>query len=452
MRIAFNNFGKAVKGDIYLNDLTIICGPNGSGKTYTSYAVFGCLNQLSELLDYGIRNEDYKRLMEGQTLTIDLVALKRSFDKIAIEAGGAFKGRLDRFFNAPDGFFDEASFSFIFDEDEFHIDQPFTGTTVVAKKEKFDFELDVENSSLNIKYTGAEGSKIPRQLVLRILSEMITNCLFRDSIPKPFVVTSERTGVSLFYKELDVNRNAILSQLSSTDKIDIMSILQAMQSKYAEPIQHNIDIVRDFGSVSKHKSFLKLDKVRYGYIFDALADLVGGTYRDENNQLVFSPRKERNKPKLNVPIYIASSSIKSLFLIDLYINYVAKKNGILIIDEPELNLHPDNQVKIAKFIARLVNSGVKVLVTTHSDYFVREINNLITLSSAGANLSKFKRKYKYITEDILKPENVSAYCAVPGEVLEEMAVSVTGIDTKIFDLIINEENYKAQDIYEGASQ
>jgi hypothetical protein len=33
-----------------------------------------------------------------------------------------------------------------------------------------------------------------------------------------------------------------------------------------------------------------------------------------------------------------------------------------------------------------------------------------------------------------------------------MAVSVTGIDTKIFDLIINEENYKAQDIYEGASQ
>jgi AAA15 family ATPase/GTPase len=192
--------------------------------------------------------------------------------------------------------------------------------------------------------------------------------------------------------------------------------------------------------------------VRYGYIFDALADLVGGTYRDENNQLVFSPRKERNKPKLNVPIYIASSSIKSLFLIDLYINYVAKKNGILIIDEPELNLHPDNQVKIAKFIARLVNSGVKVLVTTHSDYFVREINNLITLSSAGANLSKFKRKYKYITEDILKPENVSAYCAVPGEGLEEMAVSVTGIDTKIFDLIINEENYKAQDIYEGASQ
>jgi hypothetical protein len=109
-------------------------------------------------------------------------------------------------------------------------------------------------------------------------------------------------------------------------------------------------------------------------------------------------------------------------------------------------------VKIAKFIARLVNSGVKVLVTTHSDYFVREINNLITLSSAGANLSKFKRKYKYITEDILKPENVSAYCAVPGEGLEEMAVSVTGIDTKIFDLIINEENYKAQDIYEGASQ
>lgn len=53
---------------------------------------------------------------------------------------------------------------------------------------------------------------------------------------------------------------------------------------------------------------------------------------------------------------------------------------MLIIDEPELNLHPDNQRKMAGLLARLVNCGVKVLVTTHSDYLIRELNNRVMLN------------------------------------------------------------------------
>ena len=51
-----------------------------------------------------------------------------------------------------------------------------------------------------------------------------------------------------------------------------------------------------------------------------------------------------------------------------------------MVDEPELNLHPENQRRIAQLFARLVNLGIRVFVTTHSDYIVKELNTLIMLN------------------------------------------------------------------------
>ena len=192
---------------------------------------------------------------------------------------------------------------------------------------------------------------------------------------------------------------------------------------------------------------LREAKDDYKYVFDALNDLLGGgTFRSSNGQLVYSPRKKRNQPKIVVPLYIASSSLKSLFLVDMYINHVAGKNQILIIDEPELNLHPDNQVKFARLIARLVNAGVKVLLTTHSDYIVREINNLISLYGAGDDREELLNRYRLNEQDMLIPDQVRAYCADPISGFCEMNVSKSGIETSIFDSIIADENIKAQDI------
>ncbi len=40
----------------------------------------------------------------------------------------------------------------------------------------------------------------------------------------------------------------------------------------------------------------------------------------------------------------------------------------------ELNLQLENQRRVARLFARLINVGVKVFVTTHSDYIVKELN------------------------------------------------------------------------------
>ena len=48
----------------------------------------------------------------------------------------------------------------------------------------------------------------------------------------------------------------------------------------------------------------------------------------------------------------------------------------LIIEEPEAHLHPGAQADMAVILARLVRAGVRVIITTHSDWLLQEISNL----------------------------------------------------------------------------
>ena len=50
---------------------------------------------------------------------------------------------------------------------------------------------------------------------------------------------------------------------------------------------------------------------------------------------------------------------------------------MLIIEEPEAHLHPAAQTQMARTLARLVRAGVRVVVTTHSDWLLMEIANLM---------------------------------------------------------------------------
>ena len=56
---------------------------------------------------------------------------------------------------------------------------------------------------------------------------------------------------------------------------------------------------------------------------------------------------------------------------------IIKQGDLLIIEEPESHLHPGAQTKIAQTLARLVRAGVHVMITTHSNYLLQQIGNLI---------------------------------------------------------------------------
>ena len=58
------------------------------------------------------------------------------------------------------------------------------------------------------------------------------------------------------------------------------------------------------------------------------------------------------------------------------------KYELVIIEEPEINLHPDMHVSVADFIASLVRYH-KVLITTHSHYVLAELGNLYMAGQLG---------------------------------------------------------------------
>ena len=123
-----------------------------------------------------------------------------------------------------------------------------------------------------------------------------------------------------------------------------------------------------------------------------------------------------------------------------------------MIDEPELNLHPQNQRRMARLFARLVNLGVDVFVTTHSDYIVKELNTLIMLNQDKPHLRRISSKERYRPEEFLKPEQVSVYLAEPveteakgepglGHTLSRARINEEyGIEARSFDDTINEMN------------
>ncbi|MDD2661825.1 MAG: ATP-binding protein [Methylococcales bacterium] len=447
MKFEFTHFGYIDKGVIELADFTIICGPNNVGKTYISYATYGFFKNFQRLTELHLEKLQMEELKENGAMQVDLLAFSERIQSCFNSAGEKFTKNLEAFFNAPDDYFSNTKIEFTCADFTPDFSPLFKKTINFGNQEILRFNKNENDNKLDIALQTSSGSRIPPSILSDIIAEQVAWCLFAGQLPAPFVITSERTGISLFYKELDISKNAILAHISDNDKVNPITLLNSMRSRYAEPIKDNIDIVRDYENVSKRKSFLREDKQKYQGIFDALQELLGGSFKSVDKQVFYQPKKERGREKVIVPVYIASSSIKSLFLFDYYINCLAEEGGLLIIDEPELNLHPDNQRRMAALLARLVNAGIKVIVTTHSDYLIREINNRIMLNNDISNKAEIMKKQGVIKDDILRPEQVAAYNLGSSHTINRVKVDQYGIDMTIFDELIADANQAADDIY-----
>lgn len=83
----------------------------------------------------------------------------------------------------------------------------------------------------------------------------------------------------------------------------------------------------------------------------------------------------------DLPLMNASSMVSELAPVVLYLRHVVKPGDVLIIEEPESHLHPAMQVEFIRHLAAVVNAGVRVMLTTHSEWVLDELANLVHLSS-----------------------------------------------------------------------
>ena len=73
----------------------------------------------------------------------------------------------------------------------------------------------------------------------------------------------------------------------------------------------------------------------------------------------------------------SSAMVSELAPLVLFLRGAVGPGDLLIIEEPESHLHPAAQTKIAQTLARLVRAGVYVVITTHSNWLLQQIGNLI---------------------------------------------------------------------------
>ncbi len=95
---------------------------------------------------------------------------------------------------------------------------------------------------------------------------------------------------------------------------------------------------------------------------------------------------------LEFSVQSSASLIKSLAGLDLFLRCYCDEKSVIIIDEPEMNAHPEAQLKLIELLAILANSGVKVIITTHSPYIVDHVNNLTTAARLPAGRPDASRR------------------------------------------------------------
>ena len=289
----------------------------------------------------------------------------------------------------------------------------------------------------------------PPSLLKRLIAGAINEIIFGSIFPTPFIVSAERTGVAIFREELNFARNRLLKEISQADEqLDPRELLHRSYEGYPSPVEANAEFTRRLAVIEKEKSFLA---EKHPEVLEQFAVIISGEYRmTRNSKLYFIPKGKR----IRLSIHESASAVRSMLDLGFYLRHVAKRGDLLMVDEPELSLHPENQRRIARLFARLVNLGIKVFITTHSDYIVKELNTLIMLNQDKPHLKKIAKQKEYDDSELINANQVKLYVAEKGllkpdgykqirlyPTLKKAQIDPDlGIEVKSFDKAINEMN------------
>ena len=451
LKIELKNLGILKHAEFSLGDLTLICGENNTGKTYAAYALHGFLQLWLGLIDFEVSDAQVRRLLTDGGIKIGLGEYIKKADGLLAAACKRYTDQLNEVFAA-----DELRFR----NSEFHLQ---TGAIDIRNKEfkremgivtdKFlTYSKEKDSEELTVSLLVAKKLAGKSILILQgVLSALLSvTLIFSDSFPYPFISSAERTGATIFRRELNLNRNHPYEKAGRADQRYL---------RYPLPVKTNAGFMSELEDIAKHQGFIANE---HPDVLKDFADIIGGEYTiTQDGRLYYTPKGTQDK----LTMVESSSAVRSLLDLGFYLRHGAQRGHLLMVDEPELNLHPANQRRVARLFARLVNLGVKVFITTHSDYIVKELNTLIMLNHDKPHLKRIAEENGYQQSELIRSDQVKVYMTqealmpleegqkrrrrgltlVPADVDPAL-----GIEAPSFDGTIDEMNSIQEDIIWGA--
>ncbi|AGP38575.1 hypothetical protein BE04_08570 [Sorangium cellulosum] len=419
MKITFSNLGTIKKTELDLRPLTVIIGPNNSNKTYVAYSLYGL----------------WQAQIEGTTVSdvSDLVPWKRSAAELYFRIDSRLTARVNEYLQDVAVLFREEMSSFFQDSSG----KLFSRSRVEVELTQNDLDAAFEKviAKVRIGSVSKRGEKVllsappPKGQTgatgrsgfsLEGRAALLLSRALRFLFQKPLLLPAERNAFIMTYKMLasrrynvlrDAQRSLLGKRHVSKRQLDLLR--EQGDIRYPKPVEDFLDFLTDIELSEAEDS----DDAAAREPFRALAADIEESIQNKNKtrfrrtalggrEIQIDVRKG-----LSIDLYNASSSIKQLTPLLLYLRYRAKPNDFLIIDEPEMNLHPESQAKLLEILGILVNLGVHVLLTTHSPYFMSHLNNLAAGDTSDPEVLKRQAASLYLGDPraFVPMDKVSAY-------------------------------------------
>jgi len=365
MKLSIRNVGKLKEADVEINGITVIAGENNTGKSTIGKVLFSIFQSLYKLDDQIIREKRN--------------TIKHNLELLYVHATGSF--------------FNNVEFKEIIDE-------------ILIEGSKYDIEI-LKNKILEFISNNSEKTKneIPEEPVKRIFDLL--------KIPKKsFVLAILNRN---FSNEFNNQITNIYTELVGNIKLKIQGkeSLLSIENNIIKEIKNehflNTEIVyiddpfilddltdelfvrnaiknTDYNTIYNHKNYLKYKLIqKKGSLVDEiiLNSKLEKFYLKLNElfegDIILSNRGNyvyRRKNKGNeLNLINLSAGLKSFAVLKmLFINNTLQENGTIILDEPEIHLHPEWQIKFAELIVLLQKEfKMHILLTTHSPYFLKAV-------------------------------------------------------------------------------
>lgn len=160
-----------------------------------------------------------------------------------------------------------------------------------------------------------------------------------------------------------------------------------------------------------NKGLLRQTQEWMGYL---MPGVVVDSRKDDNMlsaQILVENSYTKGEPVIATNIGFGISYVLPIIITGL----IAKKGAIMVVENPEAHLHPSAQSKIGVFLSVIANSGVRVVVETHSDHVI----NGIQIATAQGKVNNELISINYFSER-------DADSQFPQPSIEEISVTKKG--------------------------